>query len=382
VEVVRPGGTDEVRRCVAAAERAGRVIVASGLGVHLDVGGAPARVGVLLRLDRLGRVIDVQPGDMTVTVEAGCPLPMLQATLAAAGQWLPLDPPAAERTTIGGLLAANLSGPLRASQGTARDLLLGLSVVGADGALVSGGGRVVKNVAGYDVPKLHVGALGTLGVLVEATFKVRPRPPREAALAIACDAPGDAAAVAAALLDAPVPPYWLEVEAPGHAGGVTVFAGFAGVEEEVSSALGHAGRRAGGRAARPVADPAAERARLADVRGAAATLRIAALPRDVGAMLDAVAASGGASRAVAHAANGVVRVAVADVDAVPALVRALRPAAERRGGSLVVERAAAAVKAHGDPWGEVPDGLALMRGVKAALDPAGVFARGRFVGGI
>ena len=120
------------------------------------------------------RVIDHQAGDMTVTVEAGCPLARLQERLAAAGQWLPLDPPHPDRTTLGGLVAANLSGPLRASQGTARDLLLGIAVVGADGALVRGGGRVVKNVAGYDLPKLHVGALGTVGVIVEAHVQGPP----------------------------------------------------------------------------------------------------------------------------------------------------------------------------------------------------------------
>src|SRR5439155_13006439 len=134
-------------------------------------GAPPARLDAVLRLDRVARVIDHQPGDMTVTVEAGCPLATLAEVLGAAGQWLPLDPPRADATTVGGLVAADLSGPLRASQGRVRDLLLGVRVVGADGVLVSGGGRVVKNVAGYDLPKLHVGALGTLGVIVEATFK-------------------------------------------------------------------------------------------------------------------------------------------------------------------------------------------------------------------
>jgi len=108
--VVRPADVGEAQ----AAVRTGARLVASGLGAHLDVGGAPRALDVLLRLDRLSRVIDHQAGDMTVTVEAGCPLARLQERLAAAGQWLPLDPPHPDRTTLGGLVAANLSGPLRA----------------------------------------------------------------------------------------------------------------------------------------------------------------------------------------------------------------------------------------------------------------------------
>src|SRR5581483_1573581 len=174
--VVRPASVDEVRAAVREAGARHDCLVALGRGGHRDLGGPPSRLDLVVRLDALDRIVDHQAGDMTVTVEAGCPLAAVQSVLAGAGQWLPLDPPRPDATTIGGLVAADLSGPLRASQGTVRDLLLGIAVVGADGALVRGGGRVVKNVAGYDLPKLHVGAFGTLGIVVEATFKVRPRP--------------------------------------------------------------------------------------------------------------------------------------------------------------------------------------------------------------
>src|SRR5581483_5032917 len=140
----------------------------------------------------------------------GCPLAALGRVLAGAGQWLPLDPPRADATTVGGLVAADLSGPLRASQGRVRDLLLGIRTIGADGALVAGGGRVVKNVAGYDLPKLHVGALGTVGVIVEATFKVRPRPACEEAVVLACPQVRAAADAALAVRDA-AEPLWLEI---------------------------------------------------------------------------------------------------------------------------------------------------------------------------
>src|SRR5262249_19494114 len=195
-------------------------------------------------------------------------------------------------TTVGGAIATDLSGPLRASQGRMRDLLIGIRTVAADGALVSGGGRVVKNVAGYDLPKLHVGALGTLGAIVEATFKVRPRPACEEAVVIACRTVEAAADAALALLAGPVEPFWIEIvgpgglpEGPGEAAGVVV--GVAGLEEEVAEArrrvLEHT--RARGLGAIPVADGAALRADLGGfaVRPAAAVLRAAMLPSDLGA---------------------------------------------------------------------------------------------------
>ena len=114
-DVARPGDVDGVREIVrSVAARSGAAIVPTGLGAHLDVGAPPRRVDVLLDLRALARIVDHEAADMTVTVQAGCSLAELETTLAAAGQWLPLDPPAFERTTIGGLVAANLSGPLRA----------------------------------------------------------------------------------------------------------------------------------------------------------------------------------------------------------------------------------------------------------------------------
>ena len=131
-------------------------------------------------LCRLNRILDHAPEDMTVTAEAGLTLASLQGTLAARGQWLPIDPPQPERKTIGAILATNASGPRRLGYGAVRDWLIELKVVLANGSLIKSGGRVVKNVAGYDLTKLFIGSQGTLGVIVEATFKLRPLPEREA----------------------------------------------------------------------------------------------------------------------------------------------------------------------------------------------------------
>ena len=241
--VVRPGSVAEVQECVRAAGRARASLVVQGLGAHMSVGAPPARLDVVLGLDRLARVIDHQAGDMTVTVEAGCTLAALAKTLATGDQWLPLDPPRADATTVGGLIAANLSGPLRASQGRVRDLLLGIRVVGADGALVAGGGRVVKNVAGYDLPKLHVGALGTLGVIVEATFKVRPRPACEEAVVIAARSVEAAAEAALGVMASEVAPLWLEVGGRGALPGLCASSGARREERPVAGMAAEAADR-------------------------------------------------------------------------------------------------------------------------------------------
>ena len=389
--VVSPGSVAEVQECVRAAVAARASLVVEGLGAHRSVGAPPERLEVVLRLHRLARVIEHQAGDMTVTVEAGCALAALAEALARASQWLPLDPPRADATTVGGLIAANLSGPLRASQGRVRDLLLGIRVVGAEGAVVAGGGRVVKNVAGYDLPKLHVGALGTLGVIVEATFKVRPRPACEEAVVIAARTAEAAAETALAVMASEVTPFWLEVGGPGAVAegpgdGAAVAVGLAGDAEEVAQGRARtlALARARGLGAITVADGAALRARLADfaVEPAAALLRAAMLPTEVGEFLARVGGSGSALRCLAHAASGVVQVAVLEAPAVAGLVATLRAGLEARGGSLVVERATPEVKAQVDVWGDPGQGVALMRGIKAAFDPDRVLAPGRFVAGI
>jgi glycolate oxidase FAD binding subunit len=387
--VIRPGSVAEVQ----AAVRSGDALVASGLGAHLDVGAPPRRLEVLVRLARLDRIVDHQAGDMTVTVEAGCPLSVLQDRLSSVGQWLPFDPPRPERTTVGGLVAANLGGPLRASQGGVRDLLLGLRVVGAGGTVTHGGGRVVKNVAGYDMPKLHVGALGSVGVLVEATFKVLPRPERETAVIVGCPTARVAADAALAVRDA-LDPLWIEIvgagslaDAAGDGAAVAVGLGGLPLEVEHGCALVRELAASRGWHAVPVDDGRALRVRLGafDVEPAAALLRAATLPGLVGATLEAVEEAGrrrGASiRTMAHAASGAVRISVARVDDVAPLIRELRPRLEADGGSVTLHRAGHAVKVAVDVWGSLGPGRELMRRIKDAFDPDGIFAPGRFVEG-
>ena len=395
--VVDAASVEEVQDTLRDAAAANEAVVAIGRGRHLALGEPPARCDVLLRLASLARIREHHAGDMTVTVEAGCTLADIDRQLAADGQWLGLDAPAPEDTSVGGFLAANLSGPLRASHGTARDLLLGLRWISAQGERVAAGGRVVKNVAGYDLHKAHVGALGTLGVLVEATFKVRPRPPHERALVVACS---DAPAAIAAALDArdAVEPAWLEA-ASGAVLGVDAAAGFAvgwlGIEQELDDAERRVRTRLAATEHATVvhaladADAAALRRGLADLALAptAAVLRLATLPDALGEAIAGLAADASdPPRWAAHAANGVARVSLRDAAQVVPMVAAARPRLERAGGSLVVERTTADVKhalaAHGGVFGDPGPGRELMRRLKDAFDPGRTLAPGRYVAGI
>jgi glycolate oxidase FAD binding subunit len=382
-----PARTVEHAESVAHVQeivRAGRPLVASGLGAHLDMGAPPRALDTLLQLDRLGRIVDHQAADMTVTVEAGCSLATLAATLDAAGQWLPIDPPGFDRTSVGGLIAANLSGPLRASQGTVRDLLLGLTVVGFDGAIVRSGGRVVKNVAGYDLPKLHVGALGSLGVIVEATFKVRPRPERESAAVLRTADESRAMAVALDVRDV-LDPLWLEAGTLAGGPGVAVGLGTLTAEIDEARRRVEAVAQQHRTALEWHEDGSTLRMTLGDfpMQPAAAVLRASVLPGDVGMVVDVARGTLGADvPLLAQVANGVVHVSVRDDSRLASALTALRRATASRGGFVVVERATASAKELVDVWGDPGEGLGLMQKVKATYDPAGIFAPGRFVGGL
>ena len=171
--------------------------------------------GLVFNLETLNRVLEYAPEDMTVTVEAGVTLAALQARLAQHGQWLPIDPPAPGPSSIADIVNSDASGPRRFGYGTIREHLLGIKVAMADGRLIHSGGKVVKNVAGYDLCKLFVGSRGSLGVLVEATFKVRPLPEAERFVAARCESLDQTAALLEAVRGSPLAPVVLDLERVG-----------------------------------------------------------------------------------------------------------------------------------------------------------------------
>ncbi len=170
-----------IHRPVTAIElgelvRSHAAVYPRGGGTHSHIGGVPSQTGVVLDLTAMNRVIDYPARDMTVTLQAGATFAGLQKLLDTENQWLPIDVPTPESATVGGAMAVNANGPRRLAQGTWRDAVIGIRFVSDEGIESKGGGRVVKNVAGYDLMKLHIGALGTLGIITEVTLKVKPRP--------------------------------------------------------------------------------------------------------------------------------------------------------------------------------------------------------------
>src|SRR5213076_2974046 len=174
--VIMPGTESEISEILRLSNAAGLAVIPRGGGTKFGWGNPPARADLVLSTARLNEIIEHAWADLTVTVEAGCTIQRLQETLAQHGQRLALDPLWPEKATIGGVLSANDSGAFRLRFGALRDLIIGATIALADGTLASSGGKVVKNVAGYDLPKLVTGALGTLGVITRAVFRLHPLP--------------------------------------------------------------------------------------------------------------------------------------------------------------------------------------------------------------
>ena len=393
--VATPSSVDELTAALAAANEAGVAVIPWGGGCHMALGNVPSRYDVALRTTKLDGVIEYEAADLTVTVEAGMTFEQLGAILAEHGQFLPIDAPG--ETTIGGALAAAAGGPSQHAYGLARDWLLGCRIAQADGVLVRGGGRVVKNVAGYDLPRLIVGSLGTLGVIVEATFKLTPLPATEETLLavhpslgatadaiLAADERG-LALTAAALIDAPAAAELntgIDIDPGAGIAAYRIAGGAAAVErtrkdlaalsvdsatllldgDRTASFWRRLNETLGGVELKASLPPAA-------VRGFVATLA----DGDAGAGMPLIA----------YPTVGVVRVALADAetDEMASIVERLRANAIAAGGSLVVTRAPVELKRRIDVWGEV-DALALMRNLKQQFDPESTLNPGRFVGGI
>src|SRR6266852_8165114 len=198
--VVIPDSVEQVAQIVALTNQQGLKLLTRGGGSRINLGGIPEQIDILLETTKLTRLLEHEAPDLTCHVEAGITLAELQTKLATKGQRLALDPPNAQQATIGGILASNASGPKRLRYGTARDLVIGLHVVQASGEVARSGGSVIKNVAGYDLNKLYIGSLGTLGIIVEANFKLQPLPINERTLILTFSNAEDAIGTVIALM--------------------------------------------------------------------------------------------------------------------------------------------------------------------------------------
>ena len=402
---VFPGSVDEVAAVVSLAAEAGMPLVPWGGGTAAAAGVPAPRAGVVLGLSRLRAIVEHEPGDLTVTAQAGVVLRELQAALGARGQWLSLDPPDADRATLGGVLAANAAGPRRHLYGTARDLLIGVTVVTADGSVVRGGGRVVKNVAGYDLPKLFIGSYGTLGVIVEATLKLRPRPDAERLVAVPFERLKDAGTAVRAILASDLIPNAVDLADAAAARAVGVDAapavllvGFDGLGEQVDwqvAELASIVRPYGGQtptALSAAAWPVLARAAQAAFETPAAVMMLSVLPSVVADTIEQAASTArqrGLSTAwSAHVGAGLVTGAVRAEDdrQDPAMLATVlaewRAAARAGGGHASIRWAPLAVKAALPVWDDAGAAGRIMQRIKAELDPQNLLNPGRFVAGI
>ncbi len=381
--VVRPADTAQVAEVLRAADAHGLTVVPRGRGTKLSWGTPPASADVLLDVSNLDQVLDHQAGDLIVAAQAGARLSDVQAVVGEAGQRLALDE-TVPGSSIGGTLAANTSGARRVATGSARDLLIGITVVRADGVVAKAGGRVVKNVAGYDLGKLLIGSAGTLAVITDATFRLHPVPVTHRWVTAAASDPAQAQQLVQAVLHAQAVPAAIEVDwADGH-GMVSVL--LEGREEGVAGRTATVRRLLGDTATETTDAPADgatypwEPGVSGDERATAIKLTFAL--SGLAAVLSAADESSASLRGSAGA--GVAYAAIAPgtpVDAVAAAVDRLRRACTTHGGSAVVVDAPAEVKAGVDVWGPIP-ALDLMHRVKDQFDPDHRLAPGRFVGGI
>lgn len=449
--VAAPASTQEAGAVLRAAAELGLAVVPRGCGTRLGWGAPPSRCDLIVDTRRMDTVLEHAAGDLVARVQAGVRLDRLADVLGQAGQRLALDPPTGEQPageqpasggagtggagaagcgTVGGLIATGVAGPLRLRFGTPRDLLIGITVVRADGIVARAGGKVVKNVAGYDLGKLLAGSYGTLGLMTEATFRLHPRPPAAAHVSLACP---DLAVAAAALRTAAgsaLAPAAAELDWPSQDAPVSVTVLLEGDAEGVAERAARMCALLDGEAfPRLLAGPRASAApppwwgRGAAAAGDGTTLRIAFWVGQLTGVLAAIravamqagldpAVGGSAAAGVLHAAlpadapvtavagfvtglraalcdhpdNGAAADAAAQTSAGPQpdaggdVLAAVRSATGSR-GSVVVLQAPPAVRDAVDMWGPVP-AVALMRAVKEQFDPQHRMAPGRFAGGI
>jgi glycolate oxidase FAD binding subunit len=381
--VLAPGSIAEASTALRAAGQAGLAVAPLGGGTARAQLDPPRRPFVALLTRKLSGLVEHTAADLTVVVQAGTTLAALDAALAAHRQRLPLTVPAPARSTVGGLIAADRSGPLRLGHGTVRDYLIGIAVLDPAGNLVRAGGRVVKNVAGYDLMKLHAGARGTLGWIVEAAFKVKPVPD-EVAVMSASATPALAETIRRRLREEQVPAVVLEL-LTGKGAGDELVIGLEGVASEIAwqatavqAVLAAAGAGAG---AQVTGEPARERLRsLAEFGaepGGGLVLRAAVLPSRIAELVQRLRAAAPAASLAAGIGTGIVRLFLRD-PATPDIVRRLRSLAADLGGHAVVHAMPPSWEGDVDRFGIEPDPIAVR--LKNCLDPQGLFLPGAYLG--
>ena len=403
--VLAVGTLFEVEQALESASAQHLAVIPIGGRTMLDLGMPPREYDLALDLSGMNQLVDYEPNDFTISVEAGMTLATLQRTLAENGQFVPLDAPHFERATVGGVAAVGRGGLRRTAFGGPRDWLIGMRMVRADGQPIKGGGQVVKNVSGYDLPKLFAGSMGTLGAIVEVTLKLRPLPATDRVVTIGAASFGDALTAAfAAAQAAPSLNGCVALSAESAAQARTL--GAEGVSDQPTLILRAAGLES---AVAEVLTDAVGAARLSGLGGtertttaifetwqAVADLELATPPDHLRLRLGVRPASlaaaqkmlanrlSSANRWVAAADSGLLFVDTpfTDVQEAATTIESLRSELASLGAHLTVEAAPVELKRLVDIWGPAGPGGRLMRSIKQQFDPKGILSPGRFVGGI
>jgi glycolate oxidase FAD binding subunit len=396
--VAAPASVAEAAATMRAAAELDLTVVPRGSGSRLSWGLPPRSCDLVIETGRLDRVLEHAAGDWIARVQAGVRMERLAGVLGEAGQQLSLDVPApagADAGTVGGVLATGMAGPRRLRYGTPRDLLIGITVIRADGRVAKAGGKVVKNVAGYDIGKLFAGSFGTLGLIAEATFRLHPVPAASGYVTFECGTAAQAAAAVAAAVESQLQASAVEIDRPAPGAPVRVAVLLEGNPAGVPQRVSEMSELLGAGAA-AADEPPGWWGHGAAAASDSTLIRIAFWSGALAAVLDALdaaASAAGVEPAVGGSPGAGVLYAAADSLAEPAAVAAfvasLRAAVGQvpaagfppARGSVVVLNAPPLVRNAVDVWGPVP-GAALMRAVKDQFDPGHRMSPGRFAGGI
>jgi len=385
--VVEPGSEQELAKVLKLANAAGLAVIPRGGGTKLEWGNRPERADVIVSMARLNRVIEHAWADLTVSVEAGCTIGKLQETLAKHGQRLALDALWPERATVGGVLSTNDSGALRLRFGSLRDLVIGATLALADGTVASSGGRVVKNVAGYDLPKLVTGALGTLGIITRAFFRLHPLPKETRTISGVTTDLTEAQRLVLAIQNSKLAHSALQIccEAETKPRVDVLFEGTeAGLAEQVEQVKSIMGAALISDVGGDVWSARQEICSAGKGNTESAVAKFTTLPAQMADTIEMIArlSVGKLRWSIVAQATGIGWARFeGEISAIESELRELRAAIERSGGSLVITHRPAGISAL-DAWGNAGDALPLMRAVKWQFDPRGSLNPGRFVGGI
>ncbi len=414
LEAVSPASEEQLSRVVARANEDGTAVFPRGGGTRIDLGGAPSRPGVVIDMTGIDRVVAHNYADLTATFQAGVTMRHVSETLSRHGQFLAIDPPLPGRATIGGTLAAGMSGPLKWHFGHPRDTVIGMKVVQPDGQITKSGGQVVKNVSGYDMSRLHVGGLGSLGIILEASFKLTPVPMYEKTLLAAYRCVEDVQAAALGIFNSHVMPLAMTVFDASTAHRIGI---------ETDNGQWHLAVRLGGRSRtldRQVDDVTsicdqADARELESIQGRSAeqlwksirdfgwdnedapllAMHVSALPADLSKIVSTVenmhtsdlhssivAQPGFGSADIFWHAGSPASVGAIRESPLPSWISRFQTTITQIGGSAVVHRCPPESKTDIDVWGGDPPGIDTMRRLKKQYDPNNIMNPGRFVGGI